>query len=156
MSRRGSPRLASFVKFDQRVGQHQLTQQVNYTDSDDKNFLPLSAASSLPSARNDSDTSRLLLAFGDTALLGNPGNPYVLTLRGAFRSEDSETLPSQTDLTGATPYNPYDSRCTISDLHHFRQSPDRLLRQSFEPRPISISNTRRSTAASTSSLAATI
>ena len=64
-----------FLKFDQQVGQHQLTQQVNYTDSDVKNFLPLSAASSLPSARNDTDASRLLLAFGDTALLGDPATP---------------------------------------------------------------------------------
>ena len=32
-----------FVKFDQRAGQHQLTQQVNYTDSDIRNFLPLSS-----------------------------------------------------------------------------------------------------------------
>ena len=39
-------------------------------------------------------------------------NPYVLTLRGAFRSEDSDTVPSQTTLTGSTLYNPYDSRCT--------------------------------------------
>ena len=47
-----------FVKFDQRAGQHLLTQQVNYTDRNDRNFLPLSAAASLPSARNDTDTSR--------------------------------------------------------------------------------------------------
>ena len=112
-----------FVKFDQRAGQHQLTQQVNYTDSDVKNFLPLSAASSLPSARNDTDTSRLLLGFGDTALLGNPANPYVLTLRAAYRSEDSDTHPSQTDLTGATLYNPYDSRCTIATCSIFGNLP---------------------------------
>ena len=41
--------------------------------------------------------TRLLVGIGDTALLGNPGNPYVVTLRGAFRREDSETHPSQTD-----------------------------------------------------------
>ena len=104
-----------FVKFDERVGQHQLTQQLNYTDNDVRSFLPLSAAASLPSARNDADSSRLLLAFGDTALLGNPANPYVLTLRGAFRSEDSDTRPSQTTLTGATTFNPYDSRCTTAN-----------------------------------------
>ena len=28
----------------------------------------------------------MLLGFGDTALLGNPGNPYVVTLRAAFRA----------------------------------------------------------------------
>ena len=113
----------AFAKFDQRAGQHQLTEQVNYTDSDVNSFLPLSSASSLPSARNDTDTSRLLLGFGDTALLGDPGNPYVLTLRGAYRSEDSATVPSQTSLTGATLYNPYDSRCTAATCLIFGNLP---------------------------------
>lgn len=113
----------TFVKFDQRVGQHQLTQQLNYSDSEVRNFLPLSSASSLPSARNDNDTSRMLLAFADTALLGNPGNPYVLTLRAAFRSEDTATDPSQRDLTGATLFNPYDSRCSLASCLIFGNLP---------------------------------
>lgn len=113
-----------FAKFDQRAGQHQLSQQVNYTDSDVRNFLPLSSASSLPSARNDTDARRLLIGFGDTALLGNPASPYVLTLRGGYRSEDSATDPSQTDLTGATLYSPYDaSTCTIATCSIFGNLP---------------------------------
>jgi outer membrane receptor protein involved in Fe transport len=112
-----------FAKFDQRFGLHQLTQQVNYTDSDVTSFLPLSSASSLPSARNDTDTSRLLLGFGDSAILGDPGNPYVMTLRGAYRSEDSATQPSQTTLTGATLYNPYDARCTAQSCLIFGNLP---------------------------------
>jgi outer membrane receptor protein involved in Fe transport len=112
-----------FAKFDQRAGQHQLSQQVNYTDSDVESFLPLSSASSLPSARNDSDANRLLVGFGDMALLGNAGNPYVLTLRGTYRSEDGETFPSQTSLTGATLYNPYDSRCTAATCAIFGNLP---------------------------------
>ena len=113
----------AFIKFDQQVGQHQLTQQVNYTDSQLRSFLPLSQSSSLPSARNDSDASRLLVAFGDTALLGNAHNPYVLTVRAAFRSEDSETVPSQTTLTGGTAYNPYDSRCALGTCNIFGNLP---------------------------------
>jgi outer membrane receptor protein involved in Fe transport len=112
-----------FFKLDQRIGQHQLSEQVNYTDSDVNNFLPLSQASSLPSARNDTDTSRLLLAFGDTAFLGDPANPYVLTVRGAYRSEDSATRPSQTTLTGATLFNPYDARCTAASCLIFGNLP---------------------------------
>jgi hypothetical protein len=42
-----------FVKFDQRLGRHQVSEQVNYTDGNNRNFLPLSSANSLPSARND-------------------------------------------------------------------------------------------------------
>ena len=113
----------AFVKFDERVGAHQLSQQVNYTDSANDSFLPLSSSSSLPSARNDTDTTRLLVGFGDTALLGDPGNPYVVTLRGAFRSDDSETTPSQTDITGSTLFNPYDSRCTVGTCAIFGNLP---------------------------------
>jgi len=113
----------AFVKFDQMVGQHQLSQQVNFTDAESISFLPLSSASSLPSARNDKTARRLLLGFADTALLGDGGNPYVLTLRAGFRQEDGDTAPSQTDLTGATLFNPYDSRCTLATCSIFGNLP---------------------------------
>jgi hypothetical protein len=114
----------AFVKFDERIGQHQLSQQVNFTDGANRNFLPLSSANSLPSARNDTDTSRLLVGFGDTALLGNPSSPYVVTLRAAYRSEDSDTRPSQDDITGATLFNPYDTaRCTAANCLIFGNLP---------------------------------
>ena len=113
----------AFVKFDERIGQHQLSQQLNYTDAGNESFLPLSSASSLPSARNDTDTTRMLLGFGDTALLGNPGNPYVVTLRAAFRRDDSEQHPSQSDFTGSTLFNPYDSRCTLATCSIFGNLP---------------------------------
>ena len=113
----------AFFKLDERLGQHQLSQQLNYTDSGVTSFLPLSSANSLPSARNDTDTTRMLLGFGDSALLGNPANPYVVTLRAAFRREDSETRPSQTDLTGSTLFNPYDARCTAATCLIFGNLP---------------------------------
>jgi outer membrane receptor protein involved in Fe transport len=112
-----------FAKFDQQLGQHQLTQQVNFTDTDQQHYLPLSSGNSLPSARNDTNAPRLLLGFGDTALLGAADNPYVVTLRGTFRSEDYEQFPSQNDLTGATIYNPYDSRCTVGTCAIFGNLP---------------------------------
>ena len=85
------------------------------------------------------------LGFGDTALLGNPANPYVVTLRAAFRRDDSETRPSQTDLTGSTLFNPYDSRCTTAHLPDLRQPADGHVRQHSHARSISISATRSST-----------
>ena len=113
-----------FFKLDERLGQHQLSQQVNYTDNGQKSFLPLSSANSLPSARNDTDTQRMLLGFSDTAILGNPGNPYVVTLRAAFRSENRDQVPSQTDLTGSTLFNPYDTaRCTTANCLIFGNLP---------------------------------
>jgi hypothetical protein len=113
----------AFIKFDERFGTHQLSEQLNYTDSGNTSFLPLSSANSLPSARNDTNTTRLLAGIGDTALLGNPGNPFVVTLRAAHRREDSETHPSQTDFSGSTLFNPYDSRCTTANCLIFGNLP---------------------------------
>jgi hypothetical protein len=114
----------AFIKFDERIGQHQLSQQLNYTDSGNESFLPLSSANSLPSARNDTDTTRMLLGFGDTALLGNPGNPYVVTLRAGLRTETRDTRPSQTDFSGSTLFNPYDpARCTTANCLIFGNLP---------------------------------
>jgi hypothetical protein len=113
----------AFLKFDESVGKHQLSQQVNYTDSGNRSFLPLSSANSLPSARNDTDTKRMLFGIADTALLGNPGSPFVVTLRAAHRREDSDTRPSQSDFTGSTLFNPYDSRCTTANCLIFGNLP---------------------------------
>ena len=105
----------AFLKFNQELGRHQLSQEVNYTNGRVKNFLPLSASTSLPSARNDSGARRLLLAFGDTVLLGDQGNPFILTLRGAYRGEKSDALPSHPELGGATLFVPFDpATCTIA------------------------------------------
>ena len=105
----------AFLKFNQALGRHQLSQEVNYTNGRVKNFLPLAASQSLPSARNDTGARRLLLAFGDTVLLGDQGNPFILTLRGAYRGEKSDALPSHPELGGATLFVPFDSAtCTIA------------------------------------------
>lgn len=112
-----------FFKLDERAGQHQLSQQVNFTDNGQRSFLPLSSANSLPSARNDTDTSRLLLGAADSALLGNPSNPFVVTLRAAYRAENRDTRPTQDDLTGSTLFNPYDSRCTTANCLIFGNLP---------------------------------
>ena len=52
----------AFLKFNQELGRHRLSQEVNYTNGRVKNFLPLSSSSSLPSARNDTGARRLLQA----------------------------------------------------------------------------------------------
>lgn len=103
----------NFFKLNEQLGRHQLTQEVNYTNGRVKNFLPLSASASLPSARNDSGARRLLLAAGDTALLGDQGNPYILTLRGAYRGEKTDILPSQSALSGATLFVPFSPNCAL-------------------------------------------
>ncbi|HKZ81584.1 MAG TPA: TonB-dependent receptor [Pyrinomonadaceae bacterium] len=102
----------NFLKLDEQFGRHHLTQQINYTNRVIRDFLPLSQSGSLPSARNDSGARHLLLGFGDTMLLGESGNPWVVTLRGAYRGEPSDTRPSHPEVQGSTRFNPFSSNTT--------------------------------------------
>jgi hypothetical protein len=97
----------NFVKLNQNLGNHQLSQEFNYTNSRVKNFLPLSQSQSLPSARNNLGSRSLLLAFSDTILLGNKGNPFIVTLRAAYRREPSNSEPAHPEIKGSTRFNSY-------------------------------------------------
>jgi outer membrane receptor protein involved in Fe transport len=98
-----------FLKFDEQLGRHQLSQEVNYTNGNIDEFLPLSAATSLPSRRNDTGARHLLLGFADTVLLGDQGNPWVVTLRGGYRGDTSETFPSHPEAGVGTTLNQFSS-----------------------------------------------
>jgi hypothetical protein len=96
-----------FFKLNEQLGRHQLSQEANYTNGLVKEFLPLSAGQSLPSARNNTGARHLLLAFGDTMLLGDQGDPWIVTLRGAFRGEPSHMRPSHPEAGPGTIFNPF-------------------------------------------------
>jgi hypothetical protein len=102
----------NFLKFNEQLGRHQLTQQVNYTNRVIREFLPLSESGSLPSTRNDSGARNLLLGFSDTVLLGEQTNPWLVALRGAYRGEPSDTRPSHPDAGAATFFNVFSSNTT--------------------------------------------
>ena len=111
----------NFLKFDEQLGRHHLTQEVNYTNRVIREFLPFSESESLPSARNDSGARHLLLGFGDTILMGEQNNPLVLTLRFAYRGEPSDTRPSHPDAGAATTFNPFSSFSTGTFFGDFPQ-----------------------------------
>lgn len=111
----------NFLKFDEQLGRHHLSQEVNYTNRTVREFLPLSASGSLPSARNDFGARHLLLGFGDTMLLGDQGNPWVVTLRGAYRGEPSDVRPSHPDAGAATIFSPFSSFSTGTFFGDFPQ-----------------------------------
>ena len=90
-----------FLKLNEQLGQHSLSQEVNYTNGNVKNFAPLSAGNSVPSTRTDRGARNLLLAFGDTMLLGDQGDPWIVTLRGAYRGEPSDVLPAHPEAGGS-------------------------------------------------------
>jgi Carboxypeptidase regulatory-like domain/TonB dependent receptor-like, beta-barrel len=97
----------SFLKFNEQFGRHQLSQEINLTNQVVRNFNPLSASTSLPSTRRDTRGRRLLLAFGDTVLLGNQSNPWIVTLRAAYRGEPSEILPAHPETGAGTTFVVY-------------------------------------------------
>ena len=102
----------NFLKFDETLGRHHLTEEMNYTNQVIREFLPLSQSGNLPSTRNDTGGRHLLLGFGDTILLGAQGSPWVVTLRGAYRGEPSDVRPSHPDAGSATTLFPFSSNTT--------------------------------------------
>jgi len=95
----------TFFKLDEVVGQHRLSQQVNYTNSHIGNFNPLSASTSLPSTRINIGQRNLLLGFSDTATLGSSSSPFILSLRGQYRRQPSSSGAAHPDAGPNTIFN---------------------------------------------------
>jgi hypothetical protein len=85
---------------------------VNYTNGVVTEFLPLSQSNSLPSRRNNTSARHLLLGFSDTILAGSSANPWVITLRGAYRSEPSSAAPAHPDAGVGTTFQMFSSLTT--------------------------------------------
>jgi len=101
-----------FFKLEEQLGRHSLSQSVNYTNGNVREFLPLSNATDLPSRRNDTGARNLLLAFSDTILAGDQSNPWVLTLRGSYRGDTSETRPAHPEAGVGTTFQMFSSNNT--------------------------------------------
>jgi hypothetical protein len=87
----------NFFKLNEQVGRHQLVQELNYT-----NEYVRGSGSGLPSTRTSTSGRNLLLGFGDTMLLGGQGNPWIVTLRGSYRGDPSDSRPAHPEFTGTT------------------------------------------------------
>src|SRR5829696_980379 len=101
-----------FFKLEEQLGRHSLSQSVNYTNGNVREFLPLSNATDLPSRRNDTGARNLLLAFSDTILAGDQSNPWVLTWRGSYRGDTSETRPAHPEAGVGTTFQMFSSNNT--------------------------------------------
>ena len=91
-----------FLKLNQQFSRHQLVQQVNYTNEN-----TFATGQGLPTTRTSRGSRNLLLGFGDTMLLGDLGNPWIVTLRGTYRGEPSDSRPAYEEFTGATLLNAF-------------------------------------------------
>jgi outer membrane receptor for ferrienterochelin and colicin len=98
-----------FVKLDQVLGNHHLTEQVNYTNVHINSTNPLSASTDLPSTRTNSGDRNLLLGFSDTVTFGNSASPFILSLRGQYRGEPSLTSPAHPEAGPNTIFNVFSS-----------------------------------------------
>jgi outer membrane receptor protein involved in Fe transport len=92
----------NFLKLNENFGRHQLVQEMNYT-----NTFTRGAGSGIPSSRRNTSGRRLMLGFGDTMLLGDQGNPWIVTVRGSFRGEPSDDRPAAPDIAGVTSLNSF-------------------------------------------------
>ncbi len=94
--------IRNFLKINETFGRHQLVQEVNYT-----NEYVRSSGTGLPSTRTSTSGRKLLLGFGDTMLLGDQGNPWIVTLRAGYRGEPSDQQPANPGFTGSTLLNAF-------------------------------------------------
>jgi len=92
----------AFLKLDEQLGRHHLTQQMNLVNGHVTNFLPLSHATSLPSTRTSSDSRTLMLGFHDTVTLGNQNNPLLLNAYFQHRGEPFVQKAAQPQASPAT------------------------------------------------------
>ncbi|MGB9463986.1 MAG: TonB-dependent receptor [Candidatus Acidiferrum sp.] len=102
----------AFVKFDQVLHNHHLTEQMNYTNVHVNSTNPLSASTALPSTRSNLGDRNLFLGFSDTVTFGDSGNPFILSLRGQYRDEPTLTSPAHPQAGPDTLFNVFSSFTT--------------------------------------------
>jgi hypothetical protein len=102
----------SFLKLDQFLGRHRITEQMSLSDSHVRGFLPLSQATSLPSTRTDYDSRQLMVGVQDTATLGNQGNPFVFHAYAQYRREPAALRPTNPESSATTLFNLFSSLTT--------------------------------------------
>ena len=95
----------AFAKFDQTLGKHHFTEQMNYTNVHVNSTNPLSLSTSLPSTRTNLGDRNLLLGFSDTVTFGNSASPFILSLRGQYRREPTLTSAAHPEAGPDTIFN---------------------------------------------------
>lgn len=103
-----------FSKFDQVLRNHHLTEEMNYTNVHVNSTNPLSASTSLPSTRTNLGDRNTLLGFSDLVTFGDSGNPFILSLHGQYRDENSLTSPAHPEAGPNTQFNLFSAYRTFS------------------------------------------
>ncbi|MGC1492031.1 MAG: TonB-dependent receptor, partial [Candidatus Acidiferrum sp.] len=112
----------AFAKLDQTLGLHHIVEEVNFTNVHVNSTNPLSASTSLPSTRTNLGDRNLFLGFADTVAFGSVSSPFILSLRGQYRNEDTLTSPAHPQAGPDTLFNLFSSFTTggvFGDLGQF-------------------------------------
>jgi hypothetical protein len=104
----------AFVKFDQVLRNHHITEQMNYTNVHVNSTNPLSASTALPSTRSNLGDRNLFLGFSDTVTFGS-ASPFILTVRGQYRDEPTLTSPAHPQAGPNTLFNLFSSYSSFSN-----------------------------------------
>lgn len=94
--------IRNFFKLNETLGRHQFVEEMNYT-----NEYVRGSGTGLPTTRTSTSGRKLLLGFGDTMLLGDQSNPWLVTVRGSYRTEPSDQQPAHPAYTGSTALNAF-------------------------------------------------
>ena len=89
-------------KVDEQWGRHRLSEQYNYANTHVTDFLPLSAATNLPSTRNNLDSRHSMFGLSDLYLFGDQANPFILDGFFQYRREPSKQSPSHPQAGAAS------------------------------------------------------
>jgi len=81
-----------FTRFDEQLGHHRLTQEINLTNTH------LTDEGDQPSLRVNEDQRRLMLGIHDTVTWGDLSNPYLLSAYVQYRGEPSVKRPTHLEL----------------------------------------------------------
>jgi hypothetical protein len=84
-------------RLDENLGQHRLSEQINYTNSHLTDFLPLLAALNLPDTRTNIDGRTLMLGVNDLWTLGSGGGAWIVNSYFQYRADPTRTSPAHPD-----------------------------------------------------------
>ena len=111
----------AFGKFDEIWGKHHFTEEFNYTNAHQGNYLPLSLSTSLPSTRQNYGATNLLIGGSDTVVLGDSSSAsWIVTLRGEYRHAPSSISPAHPDAGPNTIFNLFTGYLDSQDPANWR------------------------------------
>lgn len=101
-----------FLKVTEQIGdRHRLDQQLSVSDGEVGDFLPLSAAASLPSTRNNLANERTMLGLRQTSLFGD-GN-WIFEGHLQYREHTDVQAPAHPEAGAATAFSIFSSPFTF-------------------------------------------